>query len=123
MQINLMTIEQHAGEKLRRIERAETAGERLEGLRKFLKIESERLRLRHRFGLGGMEIVRARSLIVDLLISSSAEAASSEGQAEGGKKELSIIALGSIVYAVSPKRRGVGLRSRGDRRSGGGARV
>lgn len=94
MQINLMTIEQHAGEKLRRIERAETASERLEGLRKFLKIESERLRLRHRFGLGGMEIVRARSLIVDLLISSSAEAASSEGQAGGGEKELSIIALG-----------------------------
>jgi [protein-PII] uridylyltransferase len=93
MQINLATIEQHAGEKLRRIERAPSASERLVALRKFLKIESERLRLRHRFGLTGSEIVGARSLIVDLIIRRIVETAVAErvtGQSEG----LAIIALG-----------------------------
>ncbi|MCI0661602.1 MAG: hypothetical protein L0220_11055, partial [Acidobacteria bacterium] len=68
MQINLATIEQHAGEKLRRIESQPSSAERLIALRKFLKIETQRLRLRHRFGIGGSQIVAARSLIVDLLI-------------------------------------------------------
>jgi hypothetical protein len=68
MQINLQTIEQHAGEKLRRIESHSNAADRLIALRKFLKIETQRLRLRHRFGISGAQIVAARSLIVDLLI-------------------------------------------------------
>lgn len=90
MQINLATIEQHAGEKLRRIDRVPSAVERLTALRKFLKIESERLRLRHRFGLSGGEIVQARSLIVDLLIQRVAETA----RAAGGGDGLAVIALG-----------------------------
>ncbi|MEW6128522.1 MAG: [protein-PII] uridylyltransferase [Acidobacteriota bacterium] len=68
MQFNLATIEQHAIEKLHRIESQHNSVERLNALKKFIKTETQRLWFRHRFGIGGREIVRARSLIVDLLI-------------------------------------------------------
>ncbi len=95
MQINLAIIEQHAGEKLRRIENQPGPAERLAALKKFLKIETQRLHLRHRFGIGGAEIAAARSLIVDLLIRRIALAAVEErlgGQANSGN--IAIIALG-----------------------------
>ena len=68
MQINLATIERYANEKLRRIENQSDSAERLMALKKFLKTETQRLQLRHRFGIAGEQIVAARSLIVDLLI-------------------------------------------------------
>ncbi len=92
MQINLATIEQHAGEKLSRIDAEQDVKERVNALRKFLKIEAQRLHLRHRFGIGGSQIVNARSLIVDLLIqriASDALRAMPDASAQ-----LSIIALG-----------------------------
>src|SRR5262245_11610745 len=95
MQINLAIIEQHAGEKLRRIENQTGPAERLAALKKFLKIETQRLHLRHRFGIGGAEIAAARSLIVDLLIRRIALAAVEErlgGEANGGN--IAIVALG-----------------------------
>lgn len=98
MQIDLATIEKHADEKLRRIEAQQGGEERITALRKFLKIETQRLHLRHRFGIGGTQIVQARSLIVDLLIQRIAEAASlkttSERTTLGSGEQLSIIALG-----------------------------
>src|SRR5262247_177636 len=95
MQINLAIIEQHAGEKLRRIENQPGPAERLTALKKFLKIETQRLHLRHRFGIGGADVAAARSLIVDLLIRRIALAAVEErlgGQANNGN--IAIIALG-----------------------------
>lgn len=68
MQIDFATIQHHAGEKLRRIEAQPTAAERLAALKKFLKIETQRLHLRHRFGISGVQVTAARSLIVDLVI-------------------------------------------------------
>src|SRR5688572_33201062 len=68
MEINLATIERSANEKLRRIEKESDSAERLIALKKFLKTETQRLHLRHRFGIVGEQIVAARSLIVDLLI-------------------------------------------------------
>ncbi|HKQ74993.1 MAG TPA: [protein-PII] uridylyltransferase [Blastocatellia bacterium] len=68
MQIDLVTIQRHAGEKLRKIENQPNPALRLVALKKFLKIETQRLSLRHRFGIGGEQIVQARSLIADLLI-------------------------------------------------------
>ena len=68
MQIDLVTIQRHAGEKLRKIENQPNPAQRLVALKKFLKIETQRLSLRHRFGVSGEQIVQARSLIVDLLI-------------------------------------------------------
>lgn len=95
MQINLQTIEQHVGEKLRRIESQPEAADRLSALKKFLKIETQRLHLRHRFGIGGAQIVAARSLIVDMMIECIARTAYEEkvkNTAELG--DIAIIALG-----------------------------
>jgi [protein-PII] uridylyltransferase len=95
MQINLETIEQHAGEKLRRIESQPSSAERLVALKKFLKIETQRLHLRHRFGIGGSQIVAARSLIVDLLIRRIARAAVEERIGDPSQAgHFAVIALG-----------------------------
>src|SRR5262245_3069926 len=95
MQINLETIEQHVSEKLRRTESQPEPAERLNALKKLLKIETQRLHLRHRFGIGGAQIVAARSLIVDLLIERVARTGFEE---KCGKKavlgDFAIIALG-----------------------------
>ena len=40
----------------------------LAGLRRLLKVETGRLRIRHRFGLGGLEVARRRSDLVDQVI-------------------------------------------------------
>src|SRR5262249_20303033 len=71
--------------------------QRLVALKKFLKIETQRLSLRHRFGISGEQIVRARSLIVDLLIERIARAAVEEKFGDGGiagGARFAIIALG-----------------------------
>jgi [protein-PII] uridylyltransferase len=94
MQINFETIRQHAGEKLRRIEAQPTPAERLSALKKFLKIETQRLQLRHRFGISGAQIVAARSLIVDLVIQRIARTAAEELQHDAAKVPFAIIALG-----------------------------
>jgi [protein-PII] uridylyltransferase len=99
MQIDLVTIQRHAGEKLRKIESQPNPAQRLAALKKFLKIETQRLSLRHRFGIGGEQIVQARSLIVDLLIERIAQAAIKEkfGAAAGAVVEngrFAIVALG-----------------------------
>ncbi len=78
MQIDLITIKRHAGEKLRKIENQPNPAQRLVALKKFLKIESQRLSLRHRFGISGEQIVQARSLIADLLIERIAKTAVEE---------------------------------------------
>jgi [protein-PII] uridylyltransferase len=95
MQINLATIEQHVGEKLRRIETQQNPAERITAYKRFLKIETQRLRLRHRFGIGGAQIVEARSLIVDLMIERIARAAVQERfKAAFDPSQFAIIALG-----------------------------
>lgn len=68
MQINLATIERQADERLRGLERTPGHADRVDALRRFLKTETHRLQLRHRFGVSGADIVRARSLIIDLVI-------------------------------------------------------
>lgn len=95
MQINFATIEQHTNEKLRRIEKQTSPVERLAALKKFLKIETQRLQLRHRFGISGSQIVAARSLVVDLLIQRIARLAVEErlsGSVDAAN--FSIVALG-----------------------------
>lgn len=95
MQINFATIEQHAGEKLRRIESQPGDAERLVALKKFLRIETQRLHLRHRFGITGSQIVAARSLIVDLLIQRTARTVSEqEAMSSADAGQFAIVALG-----------------------------
>jgi len=74
MQINLATIERQADERLRGLERTPGHADRVDALRRFLKTETHRLQLRHRFGVSGADVVRARSLIIDLIIQRMATA-------------------------------------------------
>ena len=95
MQIDLVTIQRHAGEKLRKIENQPNPAQRLIALKKFLKIETQRLSLRHRFGISGEQIVQARSLIVDLLIERISRTAVEEKFGAGaGGGQFAIVALG-----------------------------
>ncbi|HYE75161.1 MAG TPA: [protein-PII] uridylyltransferase [Blastocatellia bacterium] len=95
MLINFETIERHTGEKLRRIEQHSATADRIIALKKFLKIETQRLHLRHRFGIGGAPIVAARNLIVDMLIQHMASTVAMEkGFNEREPEEFAIIALG-----------------------------
>ena len=97
MQVNFEIIKQHATEKLRKIETQPAGVERLAALKKFLKIETQRLHLRHRFGISGSQIVAARSLIVDLLIQRIAQTALQEIAAtkpEVAQAQFAVVALG-----------------------------
>jgi [protein-PII] uridylyltransferase len=95
MQINFGTIRQHVSEKLRRLESQGNEAERLAAIRKFLKIETQRLHLRHRFGVSGSQIVAARSLTIDLLIQRAAKTAAQETGLEADHPgQLAVIALG-----------------------------
>lgn len=94
MQIDMITIERHAGEKLRKIESQPSPAQRLAALKKFLKIETQRLSLRHRFGVSGAQIVAARSLIVDLLIERIARTAVEEKLGGANAGQFAVVALG-----------------------------
>ncbi|MCG3162799.1 MAG: Bifunctional uridylyltransferase/uridylyl-removing enzyme [Acidobacteria bacterium] len=94
MQIDMITIERHAGEKLRKIESQPSPAQRLAALKKFLKIETQRLSLRHRFGVNGAQIVAARSLIVDLLIERIARTAVEEKLGGANAGQFAVVALG-----------------------------
>jgi [protein-PII] uridylyltransferase len=95
MLINLATIEKSVGEKLRRIDSQYSSAERLIAFKKFLKTETHRLYLRHRFGIAGEQIVSARSLIVDLLIQSIAKTAVAEAlKVQADAEPFAIVALG-----------------------------
>jgi [protein-PII] uridylyltransferase len=95
MQIHLATIERYANEKLRRIENQADSAERLVALKKFLKTETQRLQLRHRFGIAGGQVVAARSLIVDLLIQKITGTAIEKQLGSAARTEqFAIVALG-----------------------------
>jgi [protein-PII] uridylyltransferase len=95
MQIHLATIERYANEKLRRIENQSDSAERLTALKKFLKTETQRLHLRHRFGIAGGQVVAARSLIVDLLIQRiTRTAVEKQFGSASTTEQFAIIALG-----------------------------
>jgi [protein-PII] uridylyltransferase len=73
----------------------------VDGLRRYLRLETERLRMRHRLGLGGLEIATARSYQVDLLVSRACRAAAEEAGPEA-RDELgrcAVVALGGYGRA------------------------
>jgi [protein-PII] uridylyltransferase len=77
------------------------AHELQEGLRRYVRLETERLRMRHRLGLGGFEIARARSYQVDLVVTRAcravAESVGAGAQAELGRS--AVVALGGYGRA------------------------
>ena len=92
MQVDLEKILLHANERLASVD---PSTEPAEAFKRFLKIETERLRIRHRFGLGGYEIMAGRSYMVDLVVSRACQVAASEvAGSDSELSECSVIALG-----------------------------
>ncbi|HEV8130130.1 MAG TPA: [protein-PII] uridylyltransferase [Acidobacteriota bacterium] len=85
-----------ASEKLASIGAAREHRKQVEVFKKFLKIETERLRIRHRLGLSGKEVTGARSHLVDLIISRAFQSSSAAlGTAlQGQLNQCAIAALG-----------------------------
>jgi len=79
-----------------RVAALESRQERLDRFRRFLKLETERLRMRHRMGLGGVEIAAGRSDQVDALLEELCLEISVEGgEAAGGAlPPWAVVALG-----------------------------
>jgi [protein-PII] uridylyltransferase len=73
----------------------------LEDLRRYLRLETERLRMRHRLGLGGLEIATARSYQMDLLVTRACRAAAEEAGpgARGELARCAVVALGGYGRA------------------------
>ncbi len=92
MQINFEKILSHANARLALADAVPRREDQLEAFKGFLKIETERLRIRHRFGLGGGEIARGRSYLVDLVLGRACQVAAAVFD-PGANQELSQCAL------------------------------
>jgi [protein-PII] uridylyltransferase len=96
MRIDRDQIRAHAQERLEGLPAGSGPRERLEPFRRFLKLETERLRMRHRFGLGGLEIASARSYQVDQIVTGVCRFVAGEME-PAGRRELetcAVVALG-----------------------------
>jgi [protein-PII] uridylyltransferase len=94
MQINLEKIRDHADQRFAGA--PATVAEAIESFKRFLKLETERLRMRHRFGLGGREIAQGRSYLADVVVSRACQMAAAE-LGPSLKEDLSgcaVVALG-----------------------------
>ena len=94
MQLNFEKIRDHADRRLADVPPA--TAERVESFKRFLKLENERLRMRHRFGLGGREIAQGRSYLADVVVSRACQMAAADLGPEL-KEDLSgcaVVALG-----------------------------
>ena len=91
MQIDLEKILVHANERLTD---SGSASEQVGAFKTFLKIETERLRIRHRFGLGGGEIVTGRSYMVDLIVCRACQLAAADLGSEAELNDCAVVALG-----------------------------
>src|ERR1700676_4521345 len=67
--------------------------ERLDLYKKFLKIEEHRLRLKHYSGAGGLEIVRDRAALLDIVLRHLFEGAV-EGSAADKTPPVALLAIG-----------------------------
>jgi [protein-PII] uridylyltransferase len=66
--------------------------ERVRALARFLKVETERLRIRHRFGVSGVEVAYGRSFVVDLALRHACQFAAPAGPGRSG--DWAVVALG-----------------------------
>jgi [protein-PII] uridylyltransferase len=72
------------------------APEALPALRRLLKTETERLRIRHRFGRSGREVAAARSDLVDVVVGRACGIAAAEcaPRLSVGQDQIAVVALG-----------------------------
>ena len=74
----------------------ESTADGLPAFRRLLKLETERLRIRHRFGRGGRDIAAARSDVVDVVVSRACGLAAAEcaPTLPPEQEEIAVVALG-----------------------------
>jgi [protein-PII] uridylyltransferase len=96
MSIDREKIEAHARERLQGEAAPADPRGRLAHFKRFLKLETDRLRMRHRFGLGGLEIASARSYQVDQVVSHAGRLALAEAEpsARVALAGCAVVALG-----------------------------
>ena len=105
MKIDRGTIEAHARERLQEEPGPADPRGRLSHFKRFLKLETDRLRMRHRFGLGGLEIASARSYQVDQVVAHACRLALAEADPEArlALAGCAVVALGGYGRAeLSP---------------------
>ncbi|MGH9822993.1 MAG: hypothetical protein ACREDR_07070, partial [Blastocatellia bacterium] len=83
----------HANERLSLIGPDTDASRQAEALKKFLKLETERLKMRHRAGASGVEVSGRRSYLIDLVINHASRFAS-PGSQGSALESSAIIAIG-----------------------------
>jgi [protein-PII] uridylyltransferase len=96
MEINRDRIQVHARERLEGAALGADPKGQVEAFKRFLKLETERLRMRHRFGLGGIEIATGRTYQVDLVVTRACQLAAEEAD-RASRAELmgcAVVALG-----------------------------
>jgi [protein-PII] uridylyltransferase len=86
----------HASERLGGLSEGLADSNNIESFKRFLKLETERLRIRHRLGMGGGDIAGGRSYLVDLVICRLCQSAAAELQPADSHDvgQVSVIALG-----------------------------
>ncbi|HVO11552.1 MAG TPA: [protein-PII] uridylyltransferase [Vicinamibacteria bacterium] len=94
-------IRAHARVRLRDASGPVGHARRVQPFKRFLKLETDRLRMRHRMGLGGLEIAATRAYQVDQVVTRAcelaAEAAGAGGDFEPGR--CAVVALGGYGRA------------------------
>jgi [protein-PII] uridylyltransferase len=96
MQINRESIQVHARERLDAPGLAENREGQIEAFKRFLKLETERLRMRHRFGLGGSEIATGRSYQIDMVVTRACQVAAggADRVVQRELQQCAVVALG-----------------------------
>jgi len=105
MKIDREQIEAHARQRLQAEPYTSEPRGRLSDFKRFIKLETDRLRMRHRFGLGGIEIASARSYQVDQVVTHACRLALADAEPEArlALAGCAVVALGGYGRAeLSP---------------------
>ena len=90
---HLKTLKEHAKEALKpALEGQLSPAERIALYQKFLKIEEHRIQLHHHAGDGGLEVARARAVLLDIVLGSILEASLRAGK--GKMLPIALVATG-----------------------------
>jgi [protein-PII] uridylyltransferase len=97
----LSGIFDHAAARISTVPAAVARGEQVEALRRYLRVETERLRIRHRVGLSGDDVSASRSQQVDLAVNRVCQLAADEfgTKAQRELAGIAVVALGGYGRA------------------------